>query len=208
MTNEVNNKYIENKQNRERSVCHWKLAICQVRQYPILLIFVLPIIALTIFAWIKMDIILSIFDVPKFLLPVYTVTLKILGVLIPLSFVLGTIDAIGSLFARKDETTIQMAFEEKELRNGSPILMYKRKDKKRGVIIREWHSPIPLKIWVERQDRIEHQMKEHLVKELDYDSRVNDNRILMCSTKGIKPVEEDKHVYDMNLENDLEKYVK
>lgn len=177
-----------------------------MRQYPILLLLLLPIIVLTILAWIKMDFILSLFDVAQILLPVYTVMIKIFSVMIPLIVILGIIDTIGTLSARKDEVRMQMVFEEKELRNGSPILMYKRKDKLRGVIIREWYSPIPLKTWVERQDGIEHQMKEHLVKELDYDSKVNDNRILMYSAKGIKAVENEKPVYDMGLERDLEKY--
>lgn len=204
----MNKEYIKNRQNRKRSICHWKLAICQMIQYPILFVFMIPIIAITILFWVKMDLILTLFDVPTILLSTYTVTVKILGVLIPLSFLLGIIDVIGSVSARKDETRIQMAFEEKELRNGIPILMYKRKDKLRGIIIRKWYSPISLKVWAERQDRIEHQMNEHLVKELDYDSKVNDNRILMCSAKGIKAIEHEKPVYDMNLENDLEKYVK
>lgn len=208
MTNEVNNNFIERKQNKKRMVSHLKLAICQLRQYPILLFFVLPIVALTVLAWINMDFVIAIFNVPQILLPVYTVTIKVICVLIPFIFFFGIFDAIGSLSARKDEATIQMAFEEKELRNGSPILMYKRKDKSRGVIIREWYSPISLKVWVDRQDRIEHQMNEHLVKELDYDARANDNRILMYSAKGIKAVEDKKPVYDMNLEYDLEKYVK
>lgn len=206
MINEVNNKLIERKQNKKRTVSHLKLAICQLRQYPILLIFLLPIAALTVLAWINMDYVISIFNVPQILLPVYTVTIKIICILIPFILLIVIIDAIGSLSARKDEATIQMAFEEKELRNGSPILIYKRKDKLRRVIIREWYSPMSLKVWVDRQDRIEHQMNEHLVKELDYDSKVNDNRILMCSAKGIKPIEDEKPVYDMVLERDLEKY--
>lgn len=204
----MNDKYIENKQNRERNICHWKLALNMMKQYPLLIILVLPIIALTSFVWIKMDNIITLIEVPEMILPVYTIIIKILGVLLPLIFIWGIIEAIGSLVARKDEATIQMAFDEKELRNGNPILMYKRKDKRTGAFIREWYSPIPLKKWIERQDRIEHQMKEHLIKALDYDDKANDNRILMCSAKGMKPLEKDVPVYDSDLETDMEKYLK
>lgn len=206
MTNEINNRYIEAKQNRERTISHFKLAICMMNCYPILLIFFLPIVVLTVLIWGKIDFLISILDIPKMLLPVYNVMIKSLCILIPFIFLFGIIEAIGSLSARKDEATIQMAFEKNELRNGSPILVYKRKDKMRKVIIREWYSPIPLKTWIEHQDRIEHQMREHLVKQLDYDSKTNDNRIIVYSSKGIKPREDTPPVYDMELERDLEKY--
>lgn len=203
-----NNRRIKNKQNRERNISHWKLAIGQMKQKPLLLIFVIPIIILTTFIWIKMGGALTVFDVPKIILPVYTAVIKSLGVLIPLVLAWVLIDSIGTNTARKDEERIKMAFEEKELRHGSPILIYKRKDKKTGAYILVWDSHIPLKTWVERQDRIEHHMKEHLIRELEYDDRANDSRIVMCSAKGIKASEKNSPVYDMELENDMENYVK
>lgn len=97
-----------------------------------------------------------------------------------------------------------MAFDEKELRNGSPILMRKSKDKIRGYITRVWNSPIPLDIWIEDHDRIEHQMKETIIKELDYDESAKDNRIVMISVKGMKRVKEEKPFLDDELEKDME----
>lgn len=49
-------------------------------------------------------------------------------------------------------------------------------------------------------------MKEKLKKELDYDERACDNRIVMISKKGLKSVEE-KPVYDKELEKDMEEFV-
>lgn len=180
----TNNRYIHNRHNRKRNSGHWGLAIGQMKQYPLLLLFIIPIIALTVIIWVKMDYAFAAFDVPKILLPVYTVTIKALGVIMPLILVWGLVDVIGTLTARKDEALIQMAFKEKELRNGSPILIYKRKDKKTGVTVREWYSPIPMNLWVERQEEIADAMNIHFVQNFRYGGKSNGNRIVMYSAEG------------------------
>lgn len=206
MKNE-NNIYMQKQWNRKRNFCHWKLGIRQMIQFPMLNILLFPIIALTVIIWLKMDYAFAMFNVPEIILPIYTITIRALGILIPILLVWELIDMIGTLTARKDEAFLQMAFYERELVNGAPLLMSKAKDKKAGITVRKWYSPIPLKIWIERQDRIEHHMREHLKKEFEYDD-ANDSRIVMYSAKGTKHVEEENPVYDMNLENDMEKYVK
>lgn len=202
-----NSQYNQNRYNRKRNISHWGLAFHQIRQHPIMFVLFLPIIVLVVVIWVKMDYLLSIFNAPEIILSLYEIVIKAFGVIIPILLAWSVIESIGSLTSRKDEASIQMAFDEKELRNGSPILMYKYKDKTRGYIKRVWYSPIPLKIWLDRQDTIEHQMKEHFIKELDYDDSANDNRIVMISAKGIKRVEE-MPVYDKELEMDMEKILK
>lgn len=199
-----NNKYNEERYNRKKSISHWGLAFQQIKLNIILLVMFLPIVVVAIGIWIKMDFLLAIFEVPKILLPIYEITVKALGAIIPIILAWTVIEAIGSLTARKDEQSILMAFDEKELRNGSPILMRKSKDKIRGYITRVWNSPIPLDIWIEDHDRIEHQMKETIIKELDYDESAKDNRIVMISVKGMKRVKEEKPFLDDELEKDME----
>lgn len=184
MQNDINNQYIQQKWNRKRNFCHWKLGIMQMIQLPLLNILLLPIIALTLIIWVNMDYAFTVFDVPKSILPIYTVIIKAFGVLIPLLLVWVMIDAIGTIIARKDEALMQMAFEEKELRNGSPILMYKRKDKKTGVTIREWYSPIPMKLWVEHQEEIADAMNIHFIQNFRYGGKSNGSRIVMYSAEG------------------------
>jgi hypothetical protein len=181
---DMNNQYIQNRHNRMKNSGHWRLAIGQIKQYPLLLILTIPIIALAIIIWVKMDFVFSVFDVPKMLLPAYIVTVKALGVIFPVLLLWGLVDVIGTLNAQKDEALIQMAFKEKELRNGSPILIYKRKDKKTGVTIREWYSPIPMNLWVERQEEIADAMNIHFVQNFRYGGKSNGNRIVMYSAEG------------------------
>lgn len=199
-----NNKYNEERYNRKKSISHWGLAFQQIKLNIILLVIFLPIVVVAIGIWIKMDFLLAIFEVPKILLPIYEITIKALGVIIPIILAWAVIEAIASLTARKDEQSILMAFDEKELRNGSPILMRKSKDKIRGYITRVWYSPIPLNVWMEDHDRIEHQMKETIIKELDYDESAKDNRIVMISVKGMKRIKEEKTFLDNELEKDME----
>lgn len=184
MQNNINNQYILTKWNRKRNFCHWKLGIMQMIQFPLLNILLLPIIILTLTIWVNMDYLFAVFDVPKIILPLYTVITKAFGALIPLLLVWGMVDVIGTIIARKDEALMQMAFNEKELRNGSPILMYKRKDKKTGVTIREWYSPIPMKLWVEHQEEIADAMNIHFVQDFQYGGKSNGSRIVMYSAEG------------------------
>lgn len=198
------NKCNEECYNRKKNFSHWGLAFQQIKINPALAVTYLPIVVATIVIWIRMDNLLTFFEVPKIISPIYEITVKAFGVIIPTILAWGVIEVIGSLTSRKDEQSILMAFDEKELRNGSPILMYKSKDKTRGYITRVWYSPIPLGIWIERQDRVEHQMRETIIKELDYDERAKDNRIIMISVKGMKHIREEKPFYDNELEKDME----
>lgn len=207
MRNEINSKYLENMQNRKRNICHWRLAIGQMKQYPLLLVFTLPIIILTVIIWSKKNDVIDILNIPKIILPVFDISVKLLGVLIPILLVWGLIDIIGTLTARKDEANIQMAFKEVELRNGSPILMYKRKDKKTGITVREWYSLIPLKLWVERQEEIADAMNIHFTEKFRYGGNSDGNRIVMCSAKSRGTLVKESPIYDKDLEKDMEKIV-
>lgn len=184
MQNDINHQYIQQKWNRQRNFCHWKLGIMQLIQFPLLNILLLLIIILTVIIWVKMDYAFTVIDIPKIILPIYTVIIKAFGVLIPLLLLWGLIDVIGTIIARKDEAHVQMAFKEKDLRNGSPILMYKRKDKNTGVTVREWYSPISMIYWVEHQEEIADAMNIHFVRNFRYGGKSNGSRIVMYSAEG------------------------
>lgn len=202
----INNKYNEERYNRKKRFSHLLLTFQQIKSHPFLLVMFVPVVVITIVIWFKMDFFLSLIEPQNIILPIYKITVKALGVIIPIVLAWAVIDIIGSLTARKDEKSILMAFDKKELRNGSPVVVCKRKDIKNDTIRRVWYSPIPLDIWVERQKRIEHQMNETILKELDYDTRSKGSRIVMISTKGMKQVKKEKPFLDHQLEKDLEKF--
>lgn len=144
--------------NRKRNYYHFMIGIKKMFQLPILFVFLLPIIALTVFMWMKMDYLIKILDMPKLLLPFIKTSFKFFGVIIPFLLVGSLIETTGKLTARKDEADVEMAFTEHELRYGRPILKHKSKDKKSGVTKREFYSTISKKLWEERKEVIEDSM--------------------------------------------------
>jgi len=207
MNSKMNNKYVQSRQNRKRNTSHWKLALSVMIQKPLLFIFVLPIGVLVLVIWLKIELILNAFNVPQIILPIYTISVKLIGILIPIILAWGLLDIIGTLIARKDEANIQMAFKEGELRNGSPILMYKRKDKKTGITVREWYSHIPMKLWVEHQEDIEEAINISITEKLRYGGNSDSNRIVMYSKKGRDSLVNESPIYDKDLEKDMETIV-
>lgn len=204
MEHDINKQYLQKKQRRMRNICHWRLAVNQMIQCPLLCTLLLPIVALTVLFWMKFDFVITMFDVPRMILPVYVMAIKSIGVLIPLVLAWGLVDVIGTLTAREDEAALQMAFNENELRNGSPILMYKRKDKKTKRTVRKWYSPISKKVWIERQGEIAHAMNIRYIEKIRYSGKLYGNRIVMYSVEGKKASIKENHVYDTNLEKDME----
>ncbi len=184
-----NNQYILESWIRKRNLYRLKLGIEQIIQHPLLNILLLPIIVLTVYFWVKVESVLAFsVDVPKLLVLVFTIVIKALGILIPLLLLLWLIDIVGTFTAKKDEARIQMAFRGVELRNGSPILIHKKKDKKSGVTIREFYSPIPMKLWQEYREEIADAMNIHFVQDFRYGGKANGNRIVMCSAEGREPI--------------------
>ena len=122
----TDSKYNEERYNRKKNFSHWGLAFQQIKINPILAVMFLPIVAATIIIWIKMDYLLALFEVPRIISSIYEMTVKGFGVIIPVILAWGVIEAIGSLTARKDEQSILMAFDDKEIRNGSVLFCYGR----------------------------------------------------------------------------------
>ena len=75
------------------------------------------------------------------------------------------VQMIGERTARKDEANIIIAFTNVKMFNQPPILISKRKDRKRGVIVREFYSNQPKHIWEEKMSNIEDAFSGRLVGE-------------------------------------------
>lgn len=199
------NLYIQKREKINRLIFHLKLALSQIRQHPVLLLFALPILFLILLMWLKIEWIIALFNPPEIILPIFTLAIKSLAFLLSFILIWGMIDTIGNLTAQKDEATIKMAFRETDLRNGNPILVYKQTNKISGETIREWYSPIPKKIWFERQEEISDAMNLTLTKEFQYGK--TSNRIVMFSVWGREIFRPNTPIYDNVLEEDMERYL-
>ena len=88
-----------------------------------------------------------------------------------------------------------IAFEPKELRNGCPILMSKKKLKGTSAIKREYYSDIPLYVWEEKKNAIADAMNIRFVEEIQYGGRANGKRVVIYTTSGRKAESKGK-LYD------------
>ena len=101
-------------------------------------------------------------------------------------------------FGRKDEADLQEAFEKNELRNGCPILINKKRIKGSDVIMREFYTEIPEKIWDKRKNEIADSMNIHYVKKdkpFSHGKKANGRRIVMYSGVGREDPERGE-IYD------------
>ena len=106
-------------------------------------------------------------------------------------------DTLGGYF-KKDEADLQEAFEKNELRNGCPILINKKRIKGSDVIMREFYTEIPEKIWDKRKNEIADSMNIHYVKKdkpFSHGKKANGRRIVMYSGVGREDPERGE-IYD------------
>lgn len=176
--------YIQWRQNSRKQWLRIRLGVLQMIYKPLFNLSLLPIIAGTIFLWVKKDIVFTLFDVPQILFPIYKYSVLLIMVLLPVIFILAMIETIGNVTSRKDEADLQNAFNKQELRNGCPILMNKKRIKGSDVLMREFYSNIPMRTWLERQEDIADSMNVHFVEPLRYGGKSNGRRIVMYTAPG------------------------
>jgi predicted membrane protein len=181
--------YIQRRQNSRKQWLRIRLGVLQMIYKPLFHLFLLPIIAGTIFLWVKKDIAFTLFDVPQILFPIYKYSVLLIMVLLPVIFTLAVIEAIGNMTAKKDEQNLAEAFDNHDLRNGCPILMNKKRIKGSNVTMREFYSSgIPMKVWVEKQENIADVMNVHFVEPFRYGGKSNGRRIVMYTAPGRETV--------------------
>lgn len=181
--------YIQRRQNSRKQWFRIRLGVLQMIYKPLFHLFLLPIIAGTIFLWVKKDIAFTLFDVPQILFPIYKYSVLLIMVLLPVIFTLAVIEAIGNMTAKKDEQNLAEAFDNHDLRNGCPILMNKKRIKGSNVTMREFYSSgIPMKVWVEKQENIADVMNVHFVEPFRYGGKSNGRRIVMYTAPGRETV--------------------
>lgn len=182
----MDNNYIQTRRNRKKRQLRIRLGVLQLIHKPLMFVLIFPIIAGICFVWIKKDMLFSLFSVSQVLFPIYKFTILIMIIMLPIILILAVLETIGDIIARRDEADLQEAFNSNELRNGCPILMNKKRVKGSDVIMREFYSSIPMRIWVERQEEIADSMNVCFVEKLKYGGRSNGKRIVMYTTEGRK----------------------
>ena len=163
--------------------------MAQLVNFPLLNIFWGVLIIGTILLSIGKERLVTGFNVPQILVPIFSGCMMLIIFILPILLAFTVIHGIGELVARKDEADIMLVFDEKDLKNGSPILIYKKKLKKKGVTIREFYSRIPMEKWQEKKEALADVLNVHFIGEIEYGGKSNGNIILFKTAKGRKPID-------------------
>lgn len=152
---------------------------------------IVPLLLVLLFAelWKYKEVLFPLKAIPLPLLPIFQHTLSIAVILIPIIFFMGFLEFLGNMTAWRDETNLIIAFTEKDLRNGHPLLISRKKVKGTNVTIREFFSNIPMKVWIERKEELADQMNVHFVEPcIEYGGKKSDNgnRIRLYTAPGRK----------------------
>lgn len=125
--------------------------------------------------------------VPKLIRPFCQSAVQVVGISFFVALLFWALYMIGVMTAKCDEMDLEIAFNSNDLRNGCPILMWKKIDKETGVTIKEFYSNIPMKRWISNKEEIADSMDVHFVKpDIEYGGRKNDKgkRVILYTAKG------------------------
>lgn len=178
--------------NRKKQWYRFALGIQQLLNYPILnLIWVLfaGIVAFWVIAKNKY---IANLDVYPMLENVFDLCVIAIVILFPILCAIGIIQFIGFCFAIKDEADMELVFGDKrDVKNQPPMLIYKKTDRKSGVIKREFYTTIPMERWQEKKEAICDRLNVHLIGDITYGGRKKNkgNHIYFESAKGRNPKE-------------------
>ena len=187
MIDEIQNYNIR-RYKRKKQLYRLKLGCSQFIIYPLLFVIFAIVVIATAFLIIKKDMFLAYMNLSKsiyFFLNYCIVFLIITtALLVTIAIILG----IGALTAKKDEGNIALALDKKDLRNGCPLLIYKKHIKKKGIVVREFYSTIPMNKWHEKKEAIADIFNEHFLIDFEYGGKDNNhgNKIILKSAKGRK----------------------
>lgn len=186
-----NNTYNIRRKNQIKQLMRLKLGFNQLIHKPILNLLWLFVGLFTAIIVILKNQTIELITIPQIIEPIFNIALNIFIVLMPILLVLAILECIGELTARKDENKLMVAFSAKDLRNGCPLLVNKRKIRGTDVTVREFYSNIPYDVWIEKKEALSDAMNVHFVEEIQYGGKGNNNgKIIVIKTaKGRKPTD-------------------
>ena len=190
----MNNKYSLNRRTRLKEYSRVRLGVMQMIYKPILSLILIPILSSAVVIWREKNKLILLLDIPSIMIPFIQFVVNFLSVSIPLLLLAGLFVTIGNITAQKDEADIAEAFTSQDLRNGCPILIFKKRIKGTQVTIREFHSSIPLKIWIDKMDSIADAMNISFVETIGY-GRSNGRRVVLHSVPG-REIKSRGNLYD------------
>lgn len=188
--NNVN--YNNQRYNRKKQEYRFTLGFQQLWNYPVLNLIWLPYagsVALMVTTTKKY---IANMEVYPMFESVFTVCLTVIISIFSILCAIGLVQFIGFCFAIKDEADMELVFGDKQdVKNYPTLLVFKKKDRKSGVIKREFYTTIPMERWQEKKEAICDRLDVHLIGDITYGGRKKNkgNHIYFESAKGRFPKE-------------------
>lgn len=178
--------------NRKKQLYRFLLGIQQLINHPLLnSMWILFAIGVMLLYFLEKKYILNIEVYPMFE-KIFFLSMVTMFIILPVISAIVLIQLIGFCFAIKDEADMEIIFGDKrDIKNQQPILMYKKKDKKSGVISREFYTTIPMERWQEKREAICDRMNIHIIGDITYGGKKKNkgHRIYFEAAIGRKPTE-------------------
>lgn len=189
----MNNKeFNKQRHNRRKQQYRFTLGIRQLLNYPILNLIWLLFGVIVMFLVIVEKKYIANMNVYPMFETLFSVCITVVIIIFPIICAIGIVQLIGFLFAIRDEADMEIVFGDKrDIKNQPPILIYKKKDRKSGVIKREFYTTIPMERWQENKEAICDRLDVHLIGDITYGGKRKNkgNHIYFESAKGRKPKE-------------------
>lgn len=187
-----NKQFNVQRHNRKKQQYRFALGIQQLCNYPILnLIWILFAVGVIFLVMAERKYIANM-DVYPMFESLFSASMTAVIFIFPILCVIGIIQVIGFLFAIRDEADMELVFGDKrDVKNQPPMLISKKRDRKSGVIKREFYTTIPMERWQEKKEAICDRLDVHLIGDITYGGRKKNkgNHIYFESAKGRKPKE-------------------
>lgn len=196
-----NKQFNQQRYNRKRQQYRFMLGTQQFLNYPLLnIIWILFAVGIVFMVIAKKKYIANIEVYPMFE-TIFSVCVTAILIIFPVICAISLIQIIGFCFAIRDEADMEIVFgDRRDVKNQPPILIYKKRDKKSGVIKREFYTTIPMERWQERKEAICDRMNIHIIGDITYGGRKKNkgHQIYFESAKGRNPIERGV-LYDDNF---------
>lgn len=187
-----NKEFNEQRHNRKKQRYRFILGIQQLWNYPLLnLVWVLFASGVIILVIAKNRYVTSMEVYPMFE-TMFSVCMTAISIIFPIICIFGIVQFIGFCFAIKDEADMEIVFGDKrDVKNQPPMLIFKKRDRKSGVIKREFYTTIPMERWQEKKEAICDRLNVHLIGDISYGGMKKNkgNHIYFESAKGRNPKE-------------------
>lgn len=197
------NIYNSQRYNKKKNMYRILLGLYQMKNYPFLNILWILLAVGIVFLCKAKKIFAENFNTGDLLAKIFNISMTVALILVTVVFVIGVLQAVGYLFAIKDESLIAKAFgNNRDFINEPPILT--KKNKKNGIITREFYTTISMEEWKNKADDICDKLDIHIIGNIEYGGKKHNTGYLRTFDAKEGRIPNKKSIYDHELEKDLE----